>query len=878
MKNHLIVTTLFLLVSASFLPAQTNILVRPRQFSRPMDYYGPRDKEVSHRYEMTDEMERFIFNDGPSDRETWVVYSDREGNTLHDKPNGKATSKVMHFAQPAYVVGKQGEWLELIEHDPAIIQTGTRLRKDGNIVYLGWVRRDQLLLWESALLGPESQVPRKAMLVNTDYAEVARNIIAGLRDTVDVYLSPKGGKKTSGPYIHDFFYVMKKENKRYLLSRNERLFANTAENDLIGWVDFGKISEWNTRVAIEANIHEAAFMERKENPNFRLAHYMNPEGARRHVQSGQIQRGDNDRLLVITDPVDAARNLSVEQFDFRIPKVGKEPSRDVPTRRFIGESLRNPVIRFDQNAKVFSTSVITEIAVRDKITGDKTSTVATEEHDMAVRTAKDIIAQADRINVMFLIEGTSAMLPYRDQILEITDHMREYFRQYDQGRNLAIKAGAVIYRDISDGPDLVEVIRPGSLSQLRSRVENVRFSSRLPTDDGYSVIYLAYREAMESGLFARHQVNILIHVGNGGDISASRLRRTQDAGKKGMITEAYEREELYRQISDLQVKILALQCRHQGGREGDAFLEDLHNLCLRSAQTSSEALMQVQKEIYKRSDLPNPAMPVPQEAGLESGDFCRIGLENAILEARIFSPGRGRNLSRSQWQEEWASFLNQALAAHRERVGTIQRVIVDGRPLGEETSPGQLAILDLIQSELKKIAGKDYLLSMDNIRIRMMVRSFVPGEVKGMGHPLYSYVVLMNEQELALTIQRLEELNGVLNRPPSEVRDALFMTLFNQYQSYLGEKGKVTRISSEDFAKTVLGLSGEGVNIDVPVNFRLDEIKNDRAVTDDQIRLFSNAVARNFTILRDQVRQTEYPFKFRSGRHTYYWIPVEFTL
>lgn len=878
MYKFFTIAFILLVTSAGLLSAQPTILVRPRQFEKPLDYYGPREVEATHRYLMTDEMDRFINNDGPSGRETWVVYSDRAGNTLYNDADGKATGMVMTFGQPAFVVGKKGEWLELIEWDPAVIQTGTRLRKDAKIANLGWIRRDHLLLWDSALLGPESLVPRKAMLVNTDYAQAARQIIAGLKDTVDVFVSPKGEKKTKGPYIHDFFYVMKKENQRYLISRNERLFANTAENDLVGWVDFGKVSEWNTRVAIEANIHNAAFQERKDNPNFRMAHYMNREAAERHGRSGLLQLDDAGRLLVITDPVTATKNSSVEQFDFRVPRIGREPSRDISTRRFIGESLRSPVVSFDAKANVFATSVITEIAIRDRESGSKIAAMKTEDHDSAVKLGKEVIAQSDRINVMFLIEGTSAMLPYRDQILEITAHMREYFQQYDQGRNLAIKAGAVIYRDISDGPDLVEVVRPGTLSQLRNRLESIQFSSRIPTDDGYAAMYLAYQEAIESGIFTRHQVNFIIHLGNGGDISATRIRRTQDEGKRGMISEASDREEIYRQLCEFQVKILALQCRHEGGREGDSFLDDMHNLSLRSSQSETDDLRKDDQELGLLIDPVNPSMPIPLEAGLQKGGPCRLDLENATMDVRLFSPGREKYLSRSQWQEEWSFFMNRSMNLHWERMGSIQHVIADGRPVSEETPAGQLAILDLIHTELKKIVGKDYLSSLQNIRVRMMVRSFVPAQVKGMVNPLYSYVVLMNEQELALTIQRLEELNAVLNRPPSEVREALFLTLFNQYKSFLGAKSKVSRITSEEFARTVLGLGGEGVTIHVPVNFRLEDIKNDREVTEEQIRLLANSVAMNFTILRDQVRQAEYPFKFRSGRHIYYWIPVEFTL
>ena len=34
----------------------------------------------------------------------------------------------------------------------------------------------------------------------------------------------------------------------------------------------------------------------------------------------------------------------------------------------------------------------------------------------------------------------------------------------------------------------------------------------------------------------------------------------------------------------------------------------------------------------------------------------------------------------------------------------------------------------------------------------------------------------------------------------------------------------------------------------------------------------------NLSILRDQIKNADYPYSFTRGDHTYYWVPIEFII
>lgn len=861
-------------MACSALQAQrfSNVIAQPKQFIYPEDHYG-------EKAEMTPEMKRFITNDGPSDRGMWVVYSDRDNNPLFDGPEGTPSGRKMRFMDPAYVVERNKDWLQLIVYHPGILD-GNRIKRGAEVEVLGWIKRDKLLLWENTLLDPVSKVPRKAVLINSDYGGALDVLRSQLGDTIPVFRSPDGRQAGQGPLIYSFFYILKKENGYYLLSKRENFSITSSSEDVIGWVSRYRLSEWDTRVALEPNIYKTSFEQRRANPDLQVAHYRDPGEARKHAETGRRQ---STGLLAVSDPANFARPELVPEFSIKRKKGYQGDSETLVMKRFDGGVLRFPILGMDNTGQsYFQTSVVQEIQVADLITGKTVGTMSESTMARAEKVAEDYREGAMAWNVMFVIEGTAAMLPYRDQVLQAVDELISSARAIDE--RLVLKIGAVVYRDIPDEAEgrLVELIEKTTPAQLREALSRVRFYSADPGDDELVALRYGLEQALTLGAYADNQVNILIHIGNGGDMRSSRLRRAQDKGHKAMLSEE-RMEAMYRKMGKDEVIALSLQLRNTGSLESTDLLDDMHATILDAAQFANQESRETAEQKLKTTLEVNPGMPSPMETAYGEGFSARIMLTGGRTPGQIFTPGNDAVILPEQMKAELRHFLNLTREYVQQSRRYVAAVLSEGRGLDEVDSRFQDVVLAQIRKHLEGHMSPSELEMLRHMKFRLLLPSYVPMKITGAAGDQFSYVILLNEKELDQSIERLEAVSRVLNKDQAEIRRTLFQTLYEQCAAaLLGGRTLSSRdfqaMNYQDFGKLILGIRHEGVHLPVPVQWNMGDIMNERKVRDEEMMDYAVHIGNILIVLRDQIRLGDYPYRFTRNKVNYYWIPVEFTI
>ncbi|SUB89322.1 Uncharacterised protein [Porphyromonas macacae] len=170
-------------------------------------------------------------------RGPWVVYSDRDNNTTFYNPGGKVPLKKVAYMDPFLVIGKKGDFLQLIKYNPEIIENG-KLKNRKKAEYYGWMHRNNLVLSSRATTDVATGNAIKMITTLRDATPFNRPKDILTKDSLIVYsepelLTPKG-KIPFGQLIY-----LVKNNVDYtksLIIGREILTPDSVHSVVSGWV------------------------------------------------------------------------------------------------------------------------------------------------------------------------------------------------------------------------------------------------------------------------------------------------------------------------------------------------------------------------------------------------------------------------------------------------------------------------------------------------------------------------------------------------------------------------------------------------------------------------------------------------------------------
>jgi len=274
---------ILLLLCGSMWPQEGMLYAQKRVLGKPVKFKNPVDKEG---FQTSNTREK-------DKNSPWVAIADRSTMT-YKSPNTKSEKAAdVKFKESFYVTEEKGSWVRIAK---AKLSSGTKV--EGKAKDYGWIEKSKILLWTTGLTDEKTKINKKAFLLNSK-ADIKRILKLKKKEIVSIYQGPETGETIGEKTIYEFYFVFKKENDRYLLSKEVGLVNG---EDLIGWVLQDRLEECNTRICLEPNFRDSAYLERQENDQFRLCAYQEETAANKHAEDGTITLNkvewDNDPIKI----------------------------------------------------------------------------------------------------------------------------------------------------------------------------------------------------------------------------------------------------------------------------------------------------------------------------------------------------------------------------------------------------------------------------------------------------------------------------------------------------------------------------------------------------------------------------------------------------
>jgi len=211
---------LFLLICSSQIGYGKKLLGIPKDLVNPADQIGFLEDINAQKLKKL------------SEETPWVVYVDRVNNVTNK-------GEKLTF----------GTYFYVLDQDDTRIEIGTARIIDKlearDIKSKGWIDKKKMLLWGNSLRKEDSFIKLKAFILYK--VEDVEEIYKGNKKLIKIYGDPTKNDTLSTIRIYDFYFILKKEGSRVLVSRSPRLSRRKSTQQLIGWVRESNITEWNTR-------------------------------------------------------------------------------------------------------------------------------------------------------------------------------------------------------------------------------------------------------------------------------------------------------------------------------------------------------------------------------------------------------------------------------------------------------------------------------------------------------------------------------------------------------------------------------------------------------------------------------------------------------
>ncbi len=868
-------TATLVLLFGQNLAAQSKVLGRPVRFESPVDCFGDQSQ---YQDQIGPEARQ------KSKKDAWLVISDRDENPVYEKPDITSTVVAsLHFRDYFYVVEEDGDWVKIVDAQVDELKIINLKRK------LGWVPKKKLLLWNSGIVGRNTLIHKKALLLNR--ADDIKNILKlENKSLVEIFRAPESGEKEPDRTIFEFYFILKKESGRFLLCE-EAIISPYSMDRIVGWVNERRCSSWDNRICLEPNFDENAFAERANNPRFKLRAFQDEESAQTFAETNQPEA----HVFWKDDPVDI------------------KPSKLAPSnpRRYNGYVLRFPMLgistkKVDNDTfEYFRSGIVGNIKIR-RAGGAPSfgfnSEISEADYSRIKSYVNDLDHRTQNVNIFFVIEGTDSVFAFRKHIAQ---SMRD-LRTGALAEVPNVRFGAMLFRDIPEESVKGTGKKPGKpvdrlietqpltadLAKVASFVESADFKNRNDRDE-YSALYFGLNQSVINAGFVKNEMNIVFLIGNYGDYRADRDRKS--AAKAGAHkTYSEDFGPLFESLNELDAHFYAIQLRREASRPNDAFARQAQFVALETAKfdfnkyygnrqnPQTRELLDRLKNDYKME------VAEPNMADVaETNDVWLVGGRNP---SRVFRPAAGQYLSPYQLTKTVADDVRVSVGFERTLKKVVDDVFLKGNNLDVEKLESELKIdagsfapalaewLNQIVLD-DKIAQKDLLKALDD-KYKLYTEVYLPHRIKGADHPTTQFVLFMPESDLNIYLRSIQRALGNAESSYDKKRDKLVDIYTELIAQFSGENLLRDR-KADDFTRSELvqlmqGLYGSGLRLDVPLDVRIGDIRNERKVTNEQIdELLARFKTVEKTLSAALRAADQYDFCFSSDAlNRYYWIPL----
>lgn len=765
----------------------------------------------------------------PSERDPvvpWFVIAVQENASATSGPGSGQRTKNLKFGELFWVIEEQGDYIRIARDDrPNVFELSSRAE-----IY-GWVRKDDVLLWQSALSEPQTKISLKGMIMNTTRALSASQ--ANYR-RIQAFKDPALQIPTQyEARLFEIFYVFKyspRHNsvllaRRPYFSPRDHTVAETT-GIIVGWVNLDRVLEWDHRVAIEPNWDAGAVRERQQK-NIRASIFYPASGnpKDRCAQSFSRQQSLTGCDIAWNDDL----------WDSQSGEFDRKP----------GYWRRFPVVG-DHGANIY------KIMVMGELTGE--TGVIREEVDIQVRqTLNELIGKIRNINVVFVIDGTSSMGPFYRSVINSVQRIVEIFRMSDEAHK-ELRFGYVVYRDFLERDRLIETrqLTPNA-EQIIAALRRVEANDLYDTD-AHEAVYYGLRAAI-SGVFRDpNETNILIHIGDAGN----HYRNDPSQVPQSEIVDLLAQYKCYyiafqaHHTRDHQAYIdFPHQIREIMSRASERLYQQWVSLLGEDVVTQRPVLRQVSPQIHRIENGP-PMVVVASERG-RTMDLTH--LENEIIRAI----------------EEIDNYTDMVVEKAREMLERGQGIeVIAGESQGTYASAFAPGVYNFL---VRMGLGDDMIRSYYSKNVQFVTEGYASRHHQSLNTPLFSPVLLMENVEFMRILLRLNTLRQA-TATPGDRREQLFNAWIELLKRHVGLKpqSEYEELSLEQAASMVFGVPLRATMLQ---QIQLKDIFDESVFPNTALNRYINHIAFKYTELERISNTPNYPYSFISNDILYYWIDVD---
>lgn len=239
MKNKYLITAFLLTIASAVISCSVKV--------------PSKNTPIPKQYGVFDKIE--VIDGSPINPEPWVVFSDRENNTVFMNKGNEKSPKELNFLQPLLVLKRNTHkaLVKVAEYHPDALMKKIPSK---SLKTYGWIPEEQLLLWSNAIKNSKNGFTVKAALVPS-HSDVLRNSEKYLKnDSVMVFTSPDLSKTINKKLpVGQMVYIYKKSenHKRYLIGKSPSIKMDSLSKYIYGWVSANMISAWGDRTALRVS-------------------------------------------------------------------------------------------------------------------------------------------------------------------------------------------------------------------------------------------------------------------------------------------------------------------------------------------------------------------------------------------------------------------------------------------------------------------------------------------------------------------------------------------------------------------------------------------------------------------------------------------------
>ena len=833
MKVIYILVISFLFLSQGAL-AQ-DIMRPPKDFNRPYAY-----SDFEQRTAFENDVHESIHK---RNKTKWYVVSDRDNNPVYEsKSRGSSVTKKLNFRDICYVTKDNQAWLKVA------------IKVNGKYEEIGWIPKSNVLQWNSGLLDALTEINLKGFVLNN-----LSNFKEDELKSASLYSGPESQENIGVVTLHDFYFVYKihyaenGEASRYLIS-SDNILSKGLVNDLKGWVDAERITEWNTRLSLEPNFTKEAFDERKANPNFQINGFMD-KGLTKRVTSGSISKIDPNKVIWSGDPVRTEKGVAINS---------ENP------RRLLGEQIRFPIIGNYED--YYKSGILASLANQSDNALKQSIKIPQEIKDRVKR-------KAENVNVVFVMEGSSDVM--KQHVVTVKLLADKIINKSDY-KNAKISVG--IYKDTyeKNSSDYFKFLPATSdVSVINNFLSSIHWGKNGDYDELTCWKYGLQKSIVDSKL-SDDATNVVVLLGNYADLSVDFMRKDETDTKyvinKNELRDLFSKYEIHWITANVDASESAYsEAFNDNIRE---YINDFTKEICFDYTSKIKSLIKDSLKVESIINIKTPTTPRLSEGNL-------ISTKDFITKNMFLRATSGESLSPKELQQ----FVSQSLTEIKEQsnesasfVNSNNSIDVSNNIQFSEKS------LQVFRVALNRINKR--MLRPDELREKMEAvgdtrffhTAFLSKRQSSQVYDPFSLVLFMPHNDLANYVEQIGILSHYLDLSPDQARE--------QMQKFLQELGKqftggddmniVNEMEIEDILNLFLGVEKEGykglVNLKETSGCKLKYLDNRKKCKDDAIQEFGESIITATQRLKGILADKPvYEYKYKSnGNKTYYWIPVDY--